>query len=72
VGKSSVHGVSTLLPKKIKDQFLTLNCTVLKTIEELVKETYLEVSVLCLFFQQTRQLIKNFKIKDPPVILIYF
>jgi hypothetical protein len=29
---------------------------VLKTIEELVKETYLEVSVLCLFFQQTRRL----------------
>jgi hypothetical protein len=45
---------------------------VLKTIEELVKETYLEVSVLCLFFQQTRQLIKNLKITDPPVILIYF
>jgi hypothetical protein len=36
---------------------------VLKTIEELVKETtYLEVSVLYLFFQQTRRLKK--KIQD--------
>jgi len=46
---------------------------VLKTIEELVKETtYLEVSVLYLFFQQTRRLKKKFKITHPPVILIYF
>jgi hypothetical protein len=53
VGKSRVHGVWTLVQKEFKEPvFNPLNCTVLKTIEELVKETYLEVSVLCLSFSK--------------------